>query len=105
MMDCKQIGFFPNTDNSFRMSNLTSSDNQSKAPSRFQEDFIQKEPVGKGKFGRVVRCQNKLDQLDYAVKITTNKVKCNNLFQFTPPQTALRKQTSFKKFMPYQPFQ
>lgn len=38
--------------------------------SRFNEDFIEICTIGKGHFGSVVRCQNKLDGIEYAIKIT-----------------------------------
>lgn len=37
---------------------------------RFNEDFIEISNIGKGHFGSVVRCQNKLDGIEYAIKIT-----------------------------------
>ena len=39
-------------------------------PSRFRQDFVKVGPaLGKGGFGRVYRARNKLDALDYAVKL------------------------------------
>jgi hypothetical protein len=38
--------------------------------SRFEEDFEEISTVGKGNFGSVVRCKNKLDGIEYAIKIT-----------------------------------
>lgn len=43
--------------------------------SRMTEDFDEIETLGKGYFGRVVRCRNKLDKMDYAIKITKKKIK------------------------------
>ena len=40
-----------------------------KEPSRFRMDFVKTETLGKGGFGRVYRARNKLDALDYAVKV------------------------------------
>lgn len=37
---------------------------------RFEEDFQEINTVGKGNFGSVVRCKNKLDGIEYAIKIT-----------------------------------
>lgn len=37
---------------------------------RFNEDFIEICNLGKGNFGSVVKCQNKLDGIEYAIKIT-----------------------------------
>lgn len=38
--------------------------------SRFEEDFEEISTVGRGNFGSVVRCRNKLDGIEYAIKIT-----------------------------------
>lgn len=38
--------------------------------SRFNEDFVEIWTLGKGHFGSVVKCQNKLDGIEYAIKIT-----------------------------------
>jgi hypothetical protein len=39
------------------------------------QDFDEIETLGNGYFGRVLRCRNKLDKMDYAIKITKNKIK------------------------------
>lgn len=75
MLEYKNISFY---DLSQRESYATNSDcNASLRPiaSRFLEDFVQQENLGKGQFGKVMRCQNKLDQLEYAVKITVKKIR------------------------------
>ena len=38
------------------------------ADSRFASDFVKKELLGKGGFGRVWRARNRLDGMDYAIK-------------------------------------
>lgn len=37
---------------------------------KFYEDFDEICTIGKGRFGSVIKCQNKLDNIEYAVKIT-----------------------------------
>ena len=37
---------------------------------RFDEDFEEIRTIGKGHFGTVVKCRNKIDGLEYAIKIT-----------------------------------
>jgi serine/threonine protein kinase len=36
----------------------------------FEEDFEEICTLGKGHFGSVVRCRNKIDWMEYAIKIT-----------------------------------
>ncbi len=63
-----------------RESNWTYSDaslRRESVPSRFQQDFTEIATLGKGHFGKVLRSQNKLDQLHYAVKVSTKKIKSN----------------------------
>ena len=38
--------------------------------SRFENDFIEQEEIGKGNFGSVVKVVNRLDGIEYAIKIT-----------------------------------
>ena len=38
--------------------------------SRFDEDFEEINVIGRGHFGSVIRCRNKLDGIEYAIKIT-----------------------------------
>jgi len=47
---------------------------------RFESDFKIKGVIGAGRFGRVVRCLNRLDQLQYAVKITNLAPSSNQIF-------------------------
>ena len=42
---------------------------------RFENDFAVLETLGSGHFGKVYKCQNKLDGLIYAIKVTTNCIK------------------------------
>lgn len=49
--------------------------------SRYEEDYNELETFGKGHFGKVVRCQNKLDQLEYAIKISQKKIRSKK-FEF-----------------------
>jgi hypothetical protein len=44
-----------------------------KTESRFETEFQVLEEIGKGHFAVVKRCKNRLDGLEYAVKITNNK--------------------------------
>lgn len=45
--------------------------------SRFDQDFEEISTVGRGHFGTVVRCRNKLDGIEYAIKITDKNTPKN----------------------------
>mmetsp|Transcript_8670 Transcript_8670/g.38579 ORF Transcript_8670/g.38579 Transcript_8670/m.38579 type:complete len:523 (-) Transcript_8670:3325-4893(-) len=44
-------------------------------PSRYKDDFEEIAEIGKGSFGRVFKCQMRLDGLMYAVKSTKRKIR------------------------------
>lgn len=50
---------------------------------RFNEDFDEICTLGRGHFGSVVKCQNKLDGIEYAIKITEpqNPKKRLNMYE------------------------
>lgn len=78
MTDCKHISMFNEGFSNFSANkNINNrSPMEGKWPSsRYQDDYIELETFGKGHFGKVVRCQNKLDQLEYAIKISQKKIR------------------------------
>ena len=44
---------------------------------RFDEDFEEINTIGRGNFGSVVKCRNKLDGIEYAIKITERSTPKN----------------------------
>lgn len=56
--------------------------------SRFNEDFIEIWNIGKGHFGSVVKWQNKLDGIEYAIKITERQHPKKRLNMFEALQEA-----------------
>ena len=51
--------------------------------SRFEEDFEEISTIGRGNFGSVIRCRNRLDGIEYAIKITdkVNSKYGNSMFE------------------------
>ena len=51
--------------------------------SRFTEDYEILKIIGKGCFGNVYKCRNKIDGLVYAIKCSKNQINCNEFWFFS----------------------
>ena len=70
---------FLEEDFNFLRTNLngkTKARERSPAASRFTEDYEILEIIGKGCFGNVYKCRNKIDGLEYAIKCSKNQINC-----------------------------
>jgi hypothetical protein len=59
--------------------------------SRYASDYIELQQIGSGSFGRVFKCRNKLDKLDYAVKKKQkrSRSRTDNARSFNPSSELL----------------
>lgn len=63
--------------------------------SRYASDYIELQQIGSGSFGRVFKCRNKLDKLDYAVKKIPIKNKSDLARERTMQEALTLAQSSY----------
>jgi serine/threonine protein kinase len=53
-----------------------------KKVSWLDKEFTRISVLGRGHFGQVLKCQNKTDQFEYAIKVTNNRIRNPNEQEF-----------------------
>lgn len=74
---------FNNMKSVMKTSPIKSQKSFSSKNSRFESDYEILEVIGKGNFGTVYKCVNKIDGSIYAIKCTNINMKCKNMLLFS----------------------